>query len=384
MENKIMNIKKLLFLGLLISSATLNIFSAEKSLPSLTLPDSASDSAGEARWSDTKEETETCPICLENKTESDDLYKLGCNHDFHKSCIKTWVNENNKSNCPLCRVDLSPKNLRELGNSAADLRSLPRRGANDRQIILDYHSIISNGLKRQNHRPQDLPIQVGRIPHTHFYSHNRSRPPYSELLQASHHQGSRSGIAHDNPYLRDRSNNPLNIRRAQYDREHPVTIQDLITNGTAPAVNTRMFPGEADLSFFNRITSLEGIQNIPRKEEVTVLSFLTSSLRLESIPAYAFTAFQNLKKLSIHRSTLKKINAHAFDGLPHLKEIDIQYNGQLIYIEPGAFTNVAPHLEIVDLKNNPLSAEVKRRVYNEIHAHSPQDTLILFSPPQRR
>jgi len=80
---------------------------------------------------------------------------------------------------------------------------------------------------------------------------------------------------------------------------------------------------------------------------------------------------------------LKRITYNNFDGLPNLKEIDIEYNGQLIGIEPGAFTNVAPHLERVDLKNNPLSAEVKRRVYNEIHAHSPQETLILFSPPPR-
>jgi hypothetical protein len=61
-----------------------------------------------------------CPICYEkinlvSKTKENKLnfYKTNCNHRFHKSCFKEWVNSlslsNKKYTCPLCRekVDVS-------------------------------------------------------------------------------------------------------------------------------------------------------------------------------------------------------------------------------------------------------------------------------------
>lgn len=46
-----------------------------------------------------------CSICLENNFEnSDPLRKLGCDHIFHKHCIKDWMKLN--KTCPLCRKEV--------------------------------------------------------------------------------------------------------------------------------------------------------------------------------------------------------------------------------------------------------------------------------------
>lgn len=48
---------------------------------------------------------ETCSICYCDFDEVDSLYKTGCNHNFHKNCIKTWYKSGHPScnSCPICR-----------------------------------------------------------------------------------------------------------------------------------------------------------------------------------------------------------------------------------------------------------------------------------------
>lgn len=46
---------------------------------------------------------ETCPVCLE---EGGTLHVLPCNHEFHEMCIVTWLCNNEKKTCPLCRHQL--------------------------------------------------------------------------------------------------------------------------------------------------------------------------------------------------------------------------------------------------------------------------------------
>ena len=46
----------------------------------------------------------TCPICLDNYIKNDELYKLMCNHYYHKKCIDNWLSNN--PSCPLCRINL--------------------------------------------------------------------------------------------------------------------------------------------------------------------------------------------------------------------------------------------------------------------------------------
>jgi len=47
-----------------------------------------------------------CSICLENVNDNDKK-SLNCNHNFHRTCINTWLREQN--NCPLCRKSQSTR-----------------------------------------------------------------------------------------------------------------------------------------------------------------------------------------------------------------------------------------------------------------------------------
>ena len=42
--------------------------------------------------------TTKCPICLDSL---DKIFTTVCNHDFHESCINTWLETRNT--CPMCR-----------------------------------------------------------------------------------------------------------------------------------------------------------------------------------------------------------------------------------------------------------------------------------------
>ena len=48
----------------------------------------------------------TCSICLEEYKKNDQVFVSKCNHIFHKNCITSWLNINNRT-CPLCREILS-------------------------------------------------------------------------------------------------------------------------------------------------------------------------------------------------------------------------------------------------------------------------------------
>ena len=50
-----------------------------------------------------------CSICIDNLKKGNEIIKLGCNHIFHKKCIKSYLlNYDNK--CPLCRTIILQKN----------------------------------------------------------------------------------------------------------------------------------------------------------------------------------------------------------------------------------------------------------------------------------
>lgn len=46
-----------------------------------------------------------CPICYENI--GDIKCHIGCNHYFHETCIKTWIIDQNKVTCPICRNNVT-------------------------------------------------------------------------------------------------------------------------------------------------------------------------------------------------------------------------------------------------------------------------------------
>jgi len=50
-----------------------------------------------------------CSICTEDFTIGEEVRVLPCNHKFHPACVDPWL-LNVSGTCPLCRIDLRPKN----------------------------------------------------------------------------------------------------------------------------------------------------------------------------------------------------------------------------------------------------------------------------------
>lgn len=53
-----------------------------------------------------------CSICTEDFTQGEEVRVLPCNHKFHPDCVDPWL-LNVSGTCPLCRIDLRPKNEQE-------------------------------------------------------------------------------------------------------------------------------------------------------------------------------------------------------------------------------------------------------------------------------
>ncbi|CAN6541520.1 unnamed protein product [Malus baccata var. baccata] len=51
---------------------------------------------------------ETCAICLENYKDSEILKVLPCQHEFHSSCVDSWLRKWAR-NCPVCKHDIRKK-----------------------------------------------------------------------------------------------------------------------------------------------------------------------------------------------------------------------------------------------------------------------------------
>ena len=56
----------------------------------------------------------SCSICLMDVEKDNEIFKIKCNHVFHKDCLEKWLEEYNYL-CPICRT--------ELGNSKAHIEN---------------------------------------------------------------------------------------------------------------------------------------------------------------------------------------------------------------------------------------------------------------------
>ncbi|XP_021274786.1 receptor homology region, transmembrane domain- and RING domain-containing protein 1 [Herrania umbratica] len=51
---------------------------------------------------------ETCAICLEDYKDGEILKVLPCQHDFHSSCVESWLTKWGTF-CPVCKLDMTTK-----------------------------------------------------------------------------------------------------------------------------------------------------------------------------------------------------------------------------------------------------------------------------------
>ena len=61
-------------------------------------------------YSENIKKEEMCIICLGEFNSEDIIKKIFCEHIFHESCLKTWINQSVK--CPICKYNIK----RELMN----------------------------------------------------------------------------------------------------------------------------------------------------------------------------------------------------------------------------------------------------------------------------
>lgn len=63
---------------------------------------------------------EECVICFEKMTPSTSM-TLGCNHVFHKVCMKRWGEQSDQ--CPLCRETLDVRSIMAINKNYMDMLS---------------------------------------------------------------------------------------------------------------------------------------------------------------------------------------------------------------------------------------------------------------------
>ena len=53
-----------------------------------------------------KENFDKCSICLEKYNYKQKYRTLSCTHNFHSTCIDSWIINNNNNMCPLCKKEI--------------------------------------------------------------------------------------------------------------------------------------------------------------------------------------------------------------------------------------------------------------------------------------
>lgn len=60
----------------------------------------------------------SCSICLMDIKKDDDIFKIKCDHFFHKDCLEKWLRDYNYL-CPICRTELG-KSKAHIDNEDAE------------------------------------------------------------------------------------------------------------------------------------------------------------------------------------------------------------------------------------------------------------------------
>ncbi|TFY58389.1 hypothetical protein EVG20_g8168 [Dentipellis fragilis] len=107
---------------------------------------------------------ETCPICIVDFEEGDDLRVLPCEgkHRFHQACVDPWLLELSSS-CPICRQDFQALETMMSGESEEDYNPYPEASGSGPAASTPTHGShpprFSRYLRfaRRRHHPMDQP-----------------------------------------------------------------------------------------------------------------------------------------------------------------------------------------------------------------------------------
>lgn len=86
-----------------------------------------------------------CSICTEDFIQGEEVRVLPCNHKFHPDCVDPWL-LNVSGTCPLCRIDLRPKDAQN-AEAEADGNTL---AAGDAAALQAAQASRNNGSSRRD------------------------------------------------------------------------------------------------------------------------------------------------------------------------------------------------------------------------------------------
>lgn len=89
-----------------------------------------------------EENAPSCSICTEDFVVGSDLRVLPCNHRFHPECVDPWL-LNVSGTCPLCRIDLRPKDADGNDIESPDGPSAENGGLEDSTVGQSGHNADS-------------------------------------------------------------------------------------------------------------------------------------------------------------------------------------------------------------------------------------------------
>ena len=53
----------------------------------------------------------SCPICLEEFEDNEEIIVLSCSHGFHEQCLRQWLERKADTCCPLCKYAVCADSL---------------------------------------------------------------------------------------------------------------------------------------------------------------------------------------------------------------------------------------------------------------------------------
>lgn len=93
----------------IIDTLPLKKYSSESAASENSTPSSMTEGQSVDEMNYNYDDENCCPICLVEYEEGDEIRRLPCNHEFHKSCVDAWLGNN--ASCPSCRHSLEDLTL---------------------------------------------------------------------------------------------------------------------------------------------------------------------------------------------------------------------------------------------------------------------------------